>query len=129
MPVRLFRNYEEPEMTQDSTSRSGDALSDVDDQISFVLDHPHMSDWIKRTLASALACSPIQLLNDLEVLNQILRTRSALLINSDTVDAVSSVRDPLQAHPRPCRKLRGAWRDEPGIRQHRPDPVPPSHGR
>lgn len=72
-------------MTQDSTDCAAGTLSGVDDQIDFVLSHPHMSDWIKQTLASALACSPIELLNDLEVLNQILRTRSALLIDTGAI--------------------------------------------
>lgn len=47
-------------------------LSSVDAQIEFVLGHPDMSDWIKDTLRGALACSPIEVLNDLEILNRIL---------------------------------------------------------
>lgn len=50
--------------------------SSVEAQIEFVLGHPDMSDWIKDTLRQALACSPIEVLNDLEILNRILRAWS-----------------------------------------------------
>lgn len=56
------------------------APASVDAQIDFVLGHPDMSDWIKQTLREALGCSPIEVLNDLEILNQILRARSERLI-------------------------------------------------
>ena len=54
--------------------------SPVETQIAFVLNHPHMSDWIKQTLRGALAHPPVQVLNDLEILNHILRARADLPI-------------------------------------------------
>lgn len=61
----------------------GIALTDrdaVDEQIAYVLDHPFFSAWLKDTLREALDLDPVQVLNDLEVLNLILRQRSHLLI-------------------------------------------------
>ena len=52
----------------------------LDEQISFVLAHPGMSVWLKNALSTALDRDPIAILNELEVLTQILRTRSELLI-------------------------------------------------
>lgn len=54
--------------------------SSIEEQISFVLGHPRMSVWLKSALSDALHRDPISILNDLEILNQILRDRSELLI-------------------------------------------------
>jgi hypothetical protein len=56
------------------------AQSAIDEQISFVLGNPGMSAWLKSALSDALRCDPISILNDLEILNLILRNRSELLI-------------------------------------------------
>lgn len=58
-----------------------DGLDAIDKQISFVLDHPGMSAWLKCALRGALPRDPIVVLNDLEILNLILRRRSAVLIS------------------------------------------------
>ena len=52
----------------------------VEEQLSFVMAHPGMSAWLKNALSSALERHPIEVLNDLEILNLILRNRSNLLI-------------------------------------------------
>jgi hypothetical protein len=52
----------------------------VEEQLSFVMVHPGMSAWLKNALSSALERHPIEVLNDLEILNLILRNRSNLLI-------------------------------------------------
>jgi hypothetical protein len=61
--------------------------SAMEEQISFVLAHPGMSAWLKTALSDALHRDPISVLNDLEILNLILRNRSEMLIaekyNSD----------------------------------------------
>ena len=54
--------------------------SSVEDQIAFVLSHPGMSAWLKRSLSDALSCDPIEVLNDLEILGLILRRRSRQLL-------------------------------------------------
>ena len=56
------------------------AQSAIVEQISFVLGHPGMSAWLKTALSDALHRDPISNLNDLEILNLILRNRSELLI-------------------------------------------------
>lgn len=66
-------------MNRSLVERRDDTAS-VDAQIEFVLGHPHMSDWIKDTLRGALSCSPIEVLNDLEILNRVLRAWSEQLI-------------------------------------------------
>lgn len=50
-------------------------------QISFVLGHPGMSAWLKNTLRDALPRDPVCVLNDLEILNLILRKRCATVID------------------------------------------------
>lgn len=54
--------------------------STIEEQISFVLGHPRMSVWLKSALSDALHRDPISVLNDLEILNLILRSRSECLI-------------------------------------------------
>lgn len=48
----------------------------IDEKISFVLNHPGMSNWLKHALREALPRDPVSILNDLEILNLILRERS-----------------------------------------------------
>lgn len=50
-----------------------DTLRTNEDRITWVLDHPRMSLWLKTALKSALERNPIALLNDLEILNQLLQ--------------------------------------------------------
>ncbi len=54
--------------------------SAFEEQISFVLGHPRLSTWLKTALSDALHRDPISVLNELEILNLILRNRSAMLI-------------------------------------------------
>lgn len=44
-------------------------------QISSILQHPGMSDWLKQALRDAAARDPDAVLNDLEILDLVLRTR------------------------------------------------------
>ena len=62
-----------------------DAIAAIEAQISFVLDHPGMTSWLKGALRGALSVDPLQVLNDLEILNQILRKRSAVLLSGRQV--------------------------------------------
>lgn len=45
-----------------------------EERIAWVLAHPHMSSWLKEALRSARERDPVELLNDLEILNLLLRT-------------------------------------------------------
>ena len=56
------------------------AQSTIEEQISFILGHPGMSAWLKSALRDALHRDPLSVMNDLEILNLILRNRSKLLI-------------------------------------------------
>ncbi len=48
---------------------------DVMTYVRFVLSHPGMSRWLKDALASAMERDPISVLNDLELLSLITRSR------------------------------------------------------
>lgn len=61
---------------------SGDGPQfEADAHIAFILEHPGMSDWLKNALREALPRDPIAVLNDLEILNLVLRNRSQALIS------------------------------------------------
>lgn len=53
----------------------GTETLDLDAQISFVLQHPGMSSWLKESLRAALEHDPVSLLNDIEILTLIIRQR------------------------------------------------------
>jgi hypothetical protein len=55
-------------------------LAAIETRIAWVLEHPHMSDWLKKALQSALSADPITLQNDVEVLSSLLKPRSAARI-------------------------------------------------
>lgn len=57
-----------------------DPQFEADEHIAFILEHPGMSGWLKTALQEALPRDPIALLNDLEILNLVLRKRSEVLI-------------------------------------------------
>ncbi|MFL9828353.1 hypothetical protein [Rhodoplanes sp. SY1] len=45
-------------------------------RIEWVLDHPRTSPWLKNALRSALLCDPIQIVNEVEMLRELLWFRS-----------------------------------------------------
>lgn len=64
----------------ESQTASVTVQSAIEGQITFILGHPQISLWLKSALSGALGRDPISVLNDLEILNLILRNRSELLI-------------------------------------------------
>lgn len=44
--------------------------------INWVLDHPHMSPWLKETLRSAQGLDPVALQNDIEMLRHLIGLRA-----------------------------------------------------
>ncbi|WP_205963448.1 hypothetical protein [Roseicella aquatilis] len=56
-------------------------VTEIDDQIGWVLNHPRMSPWLKTTLGTALECDPLAVVNDLEILNLLLRRRCDALVH------------------------------------------------
>jgi len=51
-------------------------LAVADARIAWVLEHPHMSDWLKQALRSANGLDPIGLQNDVEMLRHLIVPRS-----------------------------------------------------
>ncbi len=51
-------------------------------QIDWVLARPDMSPWLKNALEAARGCDPVAILNDLEILNHVLRGLSRDRIQS-----------------------------------------------
>lgn len=61
---------------------SGDVLDIAQYRISWVLDHPGMSEWLKEAVRTALDHDPVAVLNDLEMLNTLLRLRAEAQIDA-----------------------------------------------
>ena len=53
-----------------------------DDHITWLLDHPGSSDWLKATLRSGRECDPIILSNDLQLLSFVLGRRAEAQIRA-----------------------------------------------
>jgi hypothetical protein len=51
-----------------------DAMQTNDERIAWVVAHPGMSPWLKAALNGATQCHPVEVQNDLEILNLLLRT-------------------------------------------------------
>lgn len=50
-----------------------DALTTNEQRIAWVLAHPGTSAWLKDALRAARECDPVEVLNELEILNLLLR--------------------------------------------------------
>ena len=55
-------------------------LAAAEARIAWVLEHPHMSDWLKQALRTADGRDPIALHNDVEMLKHLIMARSQALI-------------------------------------------------
>ncbi len=51
-------------------------LAIADARIAWVLEHPHMSDWLKQALRTADGLDPIELQNDVEMLRHLIVPKS-----------------------------------------------------
>lgn len=49
------------------------AMQTNDERIAWVLAHPQMNPWLKAALRGATQCHPVEVQNDLEILNLLLR--------------------------------------------------------
>lgn len=58
------------------------SLKETDARIDWILAHPGMSVWLKEALRAALERDPVDILNDLEILDYLLRARSDALIHA-----------------------------------------------
>lgn len=54
-------------------------LAAIDARISWVLNNPAMSDWLKEALRSALREDPVALANDFEILRHLIVPRTGIL--------------------------------------------------
>lgn len=61
-------------------------LETIDARIHWVLDHPDMSPWLKSALRAALVEDPIDLTNDLQILANLIVSRSSLLMRQVPCD-------------------------------------------
>ena len=60
-------------------------LKVAEDRIQWFLEHPGMSDWVKGALRTARDRNPVDVLNDLEILNTLLRPRAEALVDRTLV--------------------------------------------
>ena len=57
-------------------------LTAFEERIDWVLSHPRMSDWLKHALRSARDRNPSDILNDLAMIEALLRRRAELQIEA-----------------------------------------------
>jgi hypothetical protein len=66
---------------QELTQEPEVMLAVANGRIAWVLDHPHMSDWLKHTLRTADGLDPVDLQNDVEMLRHLIMPRSQARID------------------------------------------------
>lgn len=59
------------------------SLQTAEDRIDWVLAHPGMSDWLKQALRSARDREPVDVLNDLEMLQNLLGPQAKIQIQRE----------------------------------------------
>lgn len=67
------------------------SLAIAEHRISWVLAHPHMSEWLKGALRSARALDPVEVQNDVEMLRHLIGPLSAARIELALRDAGAAV--------------------------------------
>lgn len=72
-----------------------DALTTNDQRIAWVLAHPGTSAWLKDALRAARERDPVEVLNELEILNLLLRADCEGRIRLFGLDAKTAAADPL----------------------------------
>jgi hypothetical protein len=64
-------------------------LEMIEERIAWVLSHRSMSPWLKTTLEAALTRDPIDLMNDLEILNLRVRQRCDALVRANVLGTMT----------------------------------------
>ena len=59
-----------------------DSVRQTEEDIAWILAHPAFSDWLKAALRSAITCEHLQVANDLELLNHLVRRWSLARIDA-----------------------------------------------
>lgn len=62
-------------------------LQEAERYIKWILDHPHFSSWLKGSVRTAIERDPIEALNDVELLLQLVRARTDAIVQ-ETLDPV-----------------------------------------
>ena len=57
-------------------------LKQIEKQIDWIISNPNMSQWVKNALGEARNCDPIGIVNELEILNHVLRARCEIYVKS-----------------------------------------------
>ena len=57
-------------------STPSDRIAEAERRIAWVLAHPGISPWLKHALRAALACDPVVASNDVDLLRELVRTRT-----------------------------------------------------
>lgn len=63
-----------------------DQIYEADARIDWVLAHPGMSDWLKNSLGQARGRNPVEMLNDLALLDYLIRNRAEAQIRKNVAD-------------------------------------------
>lgn len=63
------------------------SVRQAEQNVAWILAHPAFSDWLKETLRRAMTCDPLQVANDLELLNHVVRAWSLARIDADLLGA------------------------------------------
>ena len=56
-------------------------LKAIDERIHWVIAHPGTSAWLKQALQSAVDRNPVELLNDLEIVNALIRAKAEIFVD------------------------------------------------
>ncbi len=57
-------------------------LKRIEEQIDWIISNPNMSQWVKNALEETRNCDPIGIVNELEILNHVLRARCEIYVKS-----------------------------------------------
>lgn len=55
-------------------------LMEAERRITWVLENPRISTWLKDALRAAVMCDPIDVMNDVEMLRELLRFRTEAIV-------------------------------------------------
>ncbi len=69
------------------------SVRQAEQNVAWILAHSAFSDWLKETLRSAMTCDPLQVANDLELLNHVARAWSLARIDADLLAARAFPKD------------------------------------
>lgn len=76
----------------DGEKTATELLRSAEERIEWVLSNPDISEWLKRALRGAMDRDPVDVLNDLEILNTLLRPKCICLIENSFPRTSTSLR-------------------------------------